>query len=102
VLRIRTAITRVRASIGVALVRAGPPEMTAHAPGIGLGGASMEAEGLDAQTGERIVAVVDSRTGSAPDVSGLSTDAHAREVLRFWVERFVRRLDEAHGFAKTS
>lgn len=94
VLRIRAAITGIKKTTAVFNIH---PAMKAS--GIGLGGASMEAEALDSQTGERIVAVVDSRMGSRLGVvSGLQTYGHAKEVLGFWVDRFVTRLDEAHGY----
>ena len=54
----------------------------------------MEAEALDAQTGERVAAVVDSRSGSDLGITGRrQTYDDAKEIMRLWVERFVARLD---------
>ena len=56
VLRIRAALTDIKKTI---------PALNIHPAtklsGIGLGGASMEAEALDSQTGARVIAVVDTR-----------------------------------------
>ncbi len=66
--------------------------------GLGLSGASMEAEAVDSVTSERIIAVVDSQSGSRLSYSaGLSTYGHAKQVMRGWIEQFIIRLDEAHG-----
>lgn len=93
VLRIRAAITGIKKNVPLASVRS-----VRRAPDIGLGGASMEAEGLDAQTGERVTAVVDSRSGAALGITGRRESFDdAREVMRLWVERFVARLDIIHG-----
>jgi len=58
----------------------------------------MEAEAFDALTGERVAAVVDSRSGS---VLGISEQRQmyddAREIMRLWAERFVARLDIIQG-----
>ena len=65
---------------------------------IGRGGASMEAEAIDSQTRERVIAVVDSRQGSRASIgAGLQTFGHAKQVMDFWVERFIKQLDKAHG-----
>jgi len=67
--------------------------------GLGLGGASMEAEALDSQTGERVFAVVDTRQGKRMSIgAGLSEFGHAKQVIEHWVERFVSRVDKAHGY----
>ncbi len=29
--------------------------------------------------------------------AGLNELGHAKQVINFWVERFIRRLDRAHG-----
>ena len=87
VLRIRSAITDIK-----------PGE---ESFGVGLGGASMEAEGLDSQTGERVFAVVESRQGEKISTAErIDEFEHAKEVIRYWIMRFVRRLDKAHGYIK--
>jgi hypothetical protein len=93
VLRIRAAITDISKTVPVANIH---PAMKMS--GVGLGGASMEAEGLDAPTQQRVFAVVDSQTGSRLGiVSGLQIYSHAKEVMTGWAQRLVKRVDEAHG-----
>ena len=71
--------------------------------GVGLGGASMEAEILDSRTGERLGAIVESKQGAHFSFGdAVSRYGHAKQVMRLWVERFVRRLDRAHGFKTKS
>ncbi len=66
--------------------------------GIGLGGASMEAEAIDFQIRERVIAVVDSRQGSRASIGAdLQAFGHAKQVMDFWIERFIKQLDKAHG-----
>ena len=51
---------------------------------IGLGGASMEGEALDSQTGERVLAVVDSRRGGRLTIEeGMSELGHAKYVMQY-------------------
>ncbi len=95
VLRIRVALTDIKKSI---------PAMNIHPAtklsGVGLGGASMEAEAIDSVSGRRVFAVVDTRQGSRFALTaGLSELGHAKQVITHWVERFVKRVDEAHGYA---
>ncbi len=92
VLRIRVAITGIEQSIPLLNIHPGTKLL-----GIGLGGASMEAEAVDSVTGERILAVVDSQRGNRMSLfAGLSEFSHAKQVMDMWVERFVSRLDAAH------
>ena len=71
--------------------------------GVGLGGASMEAEILDSRTGERLGAIVESKQGEQFSFSdAVSRYGHAKQVMRYWIERFVKRLDQAHGFKTKS
>lgn len=91
VARIRIALTDLEKS---------SPAMNVLPPtkivGIGLGGASMEAELLDSQTGEQIAAVVESQKGKRLSLEGLSKWGDAKAVIDGWVQRFKERLDEAH------
>jgi hypothetical protein len=64
--------------------------------GLGLGGATMEAELLDSQSGEQIGAIVESHLGSRISLSGLSKWGDAKAVMDEWAKRFRKRLDEAH------
>jgi hypothetical protein len=67
--------------------------------GAGLGGASMEAEGIDSLTGQRIGAIVETRSGDRMSLApGLSRLGHAKQVIRYWVERFLKNLNKAHGY----
>ncbi len=93
VLRLRVAITGIEETTPIMNIH---PAMKIS--GIGLGGASMEAEAIDSRGGERVGAVVDSRQGSRASIgAGLQTFGHAKEVMDFWVERFIKNLDKAHG-----
>lgn len=65
--------------------------------GTGLGGASMEAELLDSQTGAQIAAVVETQSGNRLSFEGLSKWGDAEAVMKGWAKRFRKRLDEAHG-----
>ena len=91
VLRLRIAITDIQKTDPINLL----PQ--AKLLGLGLGGASMEAEALDSQSGERVTAVVESRPGDRISLAGLGEFDHAKLVIKYWIDRFVRRLDEAHG-----
>ena len=93
VLRVRAAITDIEKTTPIMNIH---PAMKMS--GIGLGGASMEAEAIDSQTRERVIAVVDSRQGSRASIgAGLQTFGHAKQVMDFWIERFIKQLDKAHG-----
>jgi hypothetical protein len=93
VLRVRAAITDINKTVPLANIHPGT-KLT----GLGLGGASMEAEAVDSGTNKRLAAVVETREGSRLGIAaGLSTFGHAKEVMDFWIERFVKRLDAAHG-----
>ncbi len=93
VLRVRAAITGIEKTTPILNIH---PAMKIS--GIGLGGASMEAEAVDSQTRERVIAVVDSRQGSRASIgAGLQTFGHAKQVMDFWIERFITQLDKAHG-----
>lgn len=95
VLRLRAAVTDIKKSI---------PAMNIHPAtklsGVGLGGASMEVEAIDSQSGLRVFAVVDTRQGNQLALTaGLSELGHAKQVIKHWIERFVARVDKAHGYS---
>jgi hypothetical protein len=59
----------------------------------------MEAEAVDSVSGERVAAVVDAQSGGRVAVAaGLKTYGHAQQVMDGWIERFIERLDKAHGY----
>ncbi|VAW18232.1 hypothetical protein MNBD_BACTEROID05-1070, partial [hydrothermal vent metagenome] len=60
--------------------------------GAGIGGASFEAEFLDAGNGEQILAVIDRRKGNRVKyLKGLSKWGHTKEVLQTWVDLLVEQ-----------
>ncbi len=94
VLRLRIAITEIKKTTPPLNIL--PPMKLS---GVGLGGASMEAEAIDSQSGERVLAVMDSQMGNRLSiVPGLDPLGHAKQVIRKWVRRFVKRMDKAHGY----
>ena len=94
VLRLRVALTDIKKTIPALNIHPGT-----KLSGVGLGGASMEAEAIDSQSGERVLAVVDSGKGSFMAIkAGLDPLGHAKEVIRKWADRFVKRVDKAHGY----
>lgn len=65
--------------------------------GVGLGGASMEAELVDSLTGRQIAALVETQKGKRLSLAGMKTWGDAKAVMDDWAKRFRERLDEAHG-----
>ena len=50
-------------------------------------------------TGQRIGAIVETRSGDRISVAaGLSRLGHTKQVIRYWVERFLKNLNKAHGY----
>lgn len=92
VLRLRVAITDVQE--GNTALNIVP---VSKLMGLGLGGASMESEALDAMTGQRIAAYMETAKGSQFSLEGLDSMDNARQVIRVWVKDFVARVDKAHG-----
>lgn len=90
VLRIRAAITDVIPVKPVTNV------LAAAIIGIPLdmGGAAIEAEFLDSETGERLGAVVDMKLGTPLDISGFTSLGHARSAFRQWAKELKRALAE--------
>jgi hypothetical protein len=93
VARLRTALTDLKKSDIVQNVLP-----IGKAIGGGLGGASLEAELLDSQTGEQIGALVESQLGERLSLDGYSTWGDAKTIMDRWAKRFRERLDEAHGY----
>lgn len=94
VARLRIAITDISKTVPLANIH---PAMKLS--GIGLGGAAMEAEALDSVSGERLGMVVDSQSGGRLGIAaGLQPYGHAKQVMDGWAARFVKRLDDLHGY----
>ncbi|MHC4558718.1 MAG: DUF3313 domain-containing protein [Planctomycetota bacterium] len=91
VARIRIALTDIEKSSPALNVIP-----TTKLTGVGLGGASMEAEVVDSVTGEQIAAVVESQKGKRLSLKGLSKWGDAKAVMDEWARRFKERLDESH------
>jgi len=63
-----------------------------------VGGASMEIEMLDSQSGERIAAAIDTKVAEEYEVvKGLKKWGHAENTFNFWAKRLRGWLDEVHG-----
>ena len=92
VARIRIAITDIESSLPVFNVL---PQT--RLTGEALGGASLEAELLDSESGVQIGAVIESRKSSKLSLASLSDWGDAQSVMDHWAKRFRERLDEAHG-----
>ena len=107
VLRIRPAITEVKASkpvlntittvipVGLALSIVKKGVTGTHTF---VGEASMEAEFLDAETNDRIAVAIDKRSGAKYKVvKGMSKWGHAEDAFNYWAKRLRKFMDEAHG-----
>ena len=91
VLVVRAAITDAFAS---------KPYLNLHwsttAIGKGLGGASMEAEFIDAVTREQILAVVDARLGKRLHYTkGLTKWGHTEDIINGWVKLLISTLGDS-------
>ncbi len=90
VARLRTAITDIKKTTPVANIHPGTALI-----GMGLGGASFEAEIVDSLTGERLAAIYDTKPGSrVGTTAGLKEYGHAQQVIDRAVEQFGQYLDE--------
>ena len=93
VLRIRAAITNVHLGKPALNLMPGLSLL-----GLGLGGAAIEAELIDAQDNERVVQFVDAESGKVYRKSaGARPYGDARDVLRSWAILLRDSLDEAKG-----
>jgi len=92
VARIRIALTDInKSSKAMTLI----PQ--ANLTGVGIGGASMEAEMIDSVTGAQIGAVIASRGGSRIPFSNLGDWKAAKNAMDQWARNLKKRIDEAHG-----
>lgn len=89
VVEINTAITDVlkaKRSLNVIL----PAKLT----GIGRGGAALEEELLDSETGEQLAAAIWAGKGSRFDMKGLKNYGHAKKVIDDWAKNWSTRLSQ--------
>lgn len=105
VLRIRAAITGVKPSRPLldAATNVPPARLADLASAVILrdhlfvGEAAIEAEFLDSVTGERVVAIIDSRGGAKTPLGVHDRWADAKGAFDYWARMLRRRLDDAHG-----
>ena len=62
--------------------------------GKGIGGASVEAELIDSQSGEQLAAIIESQLGKRVSLSGLSAWGDAKSVMDEWAERLRNKIVE--------
>jgi hypothetical protein len=92
VARIRIALTDItKSSKPMTLI----PQ--ANLAGVGIGGASMEAEIVDSVTGQQIAAMIESRSGSRIPFSNLGDWTAAKKAIDQWAGDFKTKVNEAHG-----
>lgn len=65
--------------------------------GAGLGGAAMEGEIVDSQSGKQIAAVIQGQKGNPISLDGLSKWSSAKAVVEDWAATLKKRIDKAHG-----
>lgn len=93
VLRVRAAITDVQARRSV----------LGSFIGLGLGGAAIEAELVDAQNDQQVIAFVDSERGKYQKrYTSAKKYGHSRDRLRQWAVMLKDHLDEARGLHRGS
>lgn len=83
-----------------ALTEVAPSDLQARSymMNVNLGGASIEAEFIDALTGEIIAEAVESQRGTHTKAAkGLNEYSNARDVIDRWAQRLVQWLDREHG-----
>lgn len=65
---------------------------------VNLGGASIEAEFIDALTGETIAEVMESQRGTKTKATKDTNEySNARDVIDRWAQRLVKWVDKEHG-----
>ena len=88
VARIRAALTDINKSNATSFLP------VAKMTGVGLGGASLEAEIVDSKTGEQIAGVIEAQLGSRIPFSGLDKWDAAKQAMDDWGKRLQKRLEE--------
>ncbi len=90
VLRLRAAITDIQERTHILL------KVKERLQGYWPGGAAIEMEAVDSQTGKEVIAAVVFR--SPQQVSRQDVD-DAKEAVRSWIGTFVRAMNRAHGYS---
>lgn len=102
VMRVRIAITDVNvargaANVGIKAAAAATAGVGFLVPAVDVGGATMECEVLDSQTGERLVAVIDTDRGRRLfNFRNMKTMGDAKAAMREWARDFRRNLERIH------
>ena len=92
VARARMAITSVDETIGALNV-----STYSKITGLGLGGASIEGEILDSESGEQLFATIRWGGGSRVGRAGYSKTGDAKIILARWAKELREKLEEMHG-----
>lgn len=87
--RVRVALTDIDKTSAVNIL----PQ--ASLLGVGIGGASMEAEVVDSVTGKQIGAVVESGKGGRIPFTNLGDLTAAKKVIEGWAKTFQKRLEKS-------
>ena len=92
----------LRIQIAITGLKKAEPALNIHPAtklsGLGLGGASIEAQAVDSQTAEVQFAFMQTRDGDRLALlEGFQEWGHARQAMDFWVSEFVKQLDILHG-----
>jgi len=92
VARVRVAITDIKHDTAALNVLPQTRMM-----GLGLGGASMEAEVVDSRSGKQLGAAILTDSGKRISLEGFAKWSSAEGVMDRWADELRKRLDEAHG-----
>jgi hypothetical protein len=92
----RYRVANVTPGPGVGRIRAALTHLKKGAP-FTIGGAAIEAELLDTQTGEQVVAILENQQVRRRSGGGFSEWDDAKGVIDDWAQRFYDKLEEAHA-----
>jgi hypothetical protein len=91
-------VARIRVAIANLLPRKPRLTYNSAATAFSLDEATLEVEFIDSKTGERLVALMDTRLfESGPKLQKQSMKRHARGVIRQWTQLLRTQLDKAYG-----
>ena len=89
VLRLKTAVTDIQERTHVGL------DVKERLQGYWPGGAAIEMEAVDSQTGKQVIAAVVFRS---PQQVSRSDIEDAKEAVRSWIDTLIRALNRAHDY----